>query len=259
MPLRRPCPVVHTGDMTPIAVTGGTGTLGRALVRTLTGLGHDVRVLSRRTGTDLVTGRGLADAVGDADTVVHLATTLRGSRDVAATRNLVDAMPDVRHLVYVSIVGIDRIPFGYYLGKLAAERIVAERPHTILRATQFHDLVRIVLAGAARLPVLPVPSIRVQPIDVTDVAARLAEIVAGEPQGRAPDVGGPQVSPLRTLATDYLRATGKHRALVRLPLRGRAYRALRDGANLVPANPTGTITFREYLASRSTVGQEGDR
>lgn len=167
-------------------VTGGTGTLGRALVQTLTGLGHDVRVLSRRTGSDLVTGRGLVDAVRGAGTVVHLATTLRGGRDVVATRNLVDALPEVGHLMYVSIVGIDRIPLGYYLGKLAAERIVAERPHTILRTTQFHDLVRTVLAGAARLPVLPVPPIRVQPIDVTDVAARLAEVVAGEPQWRAP-------------------------------------------------------------------------
>ncbi|MFC7614418.1 NAD-dependent epimerase/dehydratase family protein [Actinokineospora soli] len=167
--------------MTPILVTGGTGTLGRAVVRDLTAAGHDVRVFSRRTGGDLVTGKGLPEALADVETVVHLATTLRGPRDVRATRTLVDAATDVRHLVFVSIVGIDRIPIGYYRGKLAAERIVAERPHTILRTTQFHDLVKAILAGMAKLPVMPIPKLRAQPIDVRDVAARLTELATGDP------------------------------------------------------------------------------
>lgn len=235
--------------MTPILVTGGTGTLGRAVVRTLAAQGHEARVLSRSSGADLVTGQGVAAAVRDADTVLHLATTLRGGRDVIATRTLVDALPDVRHLIHISIVGIDRIPFGYYRGKLACERIVAERPHTILRTTQFHDLVRTVLAGAAKLPVVPVPSVRVQSIDTSDVATRLVELALGEPQGRVPDVGGPEIRTLRALAADYLAATGKRRSLVPLSLPGRAYRALRDGANLVPDNPVGTVTFQEYLTS----------
>ncbi|TCP47307.1 uncharacterized protein YbjT (DUF2867 family) [Tamaricihabitans halophyticus] len=235
--------------MTPILVTGGTGTLGRAVVRELTTAGQDVRVLSRRTGGDLVTGRGLDAALRDADTVLHLATTLRGGRDVTATRNLVDAATDVRHLVFVSIVGIDRIPFGYYLGKLAAERIVTERPHTILRATQFHDLIRTLLAGAATLPVMPVPAVRAQPVDVRDVAVRLAELASGEPRGRAPDFGGPEVKTFRELAGEYLHATGKRRRVVDLSLPGRAFGGFRDGANLVPGNPAGTVTFEEYLTS----------
>lgn len=233
--------------MTPILVTGGTGTLGRAVVRELTAAGREVRVLSRGTGGDLVTGQGLAAALTDVDTVVHLATTLRGRRDVIATRNLVDAATDIRHLVFISIVGIDRIPIGYYRGKLAAERIVAERPHTILRTTQFHDLIRTFLAGAAKLPVMPVPRIRVQPIDVRDVATRLTELATAAPRGRAPDMGGPEVKPLRDLADEYLRATGKRRAKAQFSLPGKVFRGYRDGANLVPGTPAGTITFERFL------------
>ena len=232
--------------MTPILVTGGTGTLGRAVVRELTAAGQDVRVFSRRTGGDLVTGRGLPEALADVDTVVHLATTLRGGRDVTATRNLVDAATDIRHLVFISIVGIDRISLGYYRGKLAAERIVAERPHTILRATQFHDLIKKVVAGMAKLPLMPIPKMRAQPIDVRDVAVRLAELTTGDPRGRAPDIGGPEVRTLREMADAYLKSIGKHRPKVGFPIPGKA---LREGANLVPGTPAGTITFERYLAS----------
>lgn len=235
--------------MTPILVTGGTGTLGRVVVRELTSAGRDVRVLSRGTGGDLLTGSGLTDALAGVDTVVHLATTLRGRRDVIAIRNLVDAATEVRHLVFVSIVGIDRIPLGYYRGKLAAERIVAERPHTILRATQFHDLIRTLLAGAAKLPVMPVPKLRVQPVDVRDVAARLTELATGEPRGRVRDFGGPEVRTLGDLADEYLRATGKRRRQLGITVPGKVFRGYRDGANLVAGDPAGTITFGRFLAS----------
>jgi uncharacterized protein YbjT (DUF2867 family) len=246
--------------MTPILVTGGTGTLGRAVVAALSGpepSGAGVRVLSRRPGPgrvvgDLVTGQGLEAALDGAHTVLHLATTLRGGRDVIATRNLVAAAGDVRHLVFVSIVGIDRIPIGYYRGKLAAERLVAGVPHTILRATQFHDLVRALLGGAARLPVLPVPAIRAQPVDVRDVAARLVELAGDEPRGRAPDFGGPEIRPLRELAAEYLAATHRRRPLVPVRLPGRAFRGYRDGANLVPGNAAGTITFARFLEELRT-------
>ena len=239
--------------MKPILVTGGTGTLGRAVTAALTAAELPFRVLSRRPGhvvADLVTGQGLTAALSDVDTVLHLATTLRGRRDVIATQNLVSAGPGVRHLVFVSIVGTDRIPIPYYKGKLAAERLVARRPHTILRTTQFHDLVRTLLAGAARLPVMPLPAIRVQPVDVRDVATRLVDLARDEPRGRVDDFGGPEVLPLDTLATEYLHATDRHRPRVRFTLPGKTFRGYRDGANLAPPdNPRGTITFAEYLAA----------
>jgi uncharacterized protein YbjT (DUF2867 family) len=244
--------------MTPILVTGGTGTLGRAVVAELTAAGLPVRVLSRRPGpdrvvADLVTSPALSDALSDVDTIVHLATTLRGGRDVTATRNLVAAATGVRHLVFVSIVGVDRVPLGYYEGKLAAEELVSTVPHTILRATQFHDLVHTMLAGAAKVPpLMPVPALRAQPVDVRDVAVQLAELAQGPPRGRAPDFGGPEVHSLTELAAEYLRATGRRRKQLPIRLPGKAFRGYREGGHLAaPGSPTGTITFAEYLAERT--------
>lgn len=243
--------------MTPILVTGGTGTLGRATVRKLTEAGLPVRLLSRRPGPDhvvgdLLTGEGLTPALSGVDTVLHLATTMKGRTDVTATQNLVTAAARVKHLVFISIVGIDRIPISYYKGKLAAEQLVTGLPHTILRATQFHDLVHKVLATTAKLPVMPLPTIPFQPVDVRDVATQLVKLIQNGPQGRVPDYGGPEVLPLAVLAAQYLHAENRRRPRVPVWLPGRAFRALRGGAHMVPpGNSTGTITFAEYLAEKS--------
>ena len=121
--------------MPPILVTGGTGTLGRQVVQRLRQAGRDVRVLSRHsrgplfvTG-DLATGAGLPAAAQGAGTIVHCASARKG--DAAAARNLVQAVARVRteagppHLVYISIVGVDRFPHGYYKSKLEAEVVIA--------------------------------------------------------------------------------------------------------------------------------------
>lgn len=230
-----------------ILVTGGTGTLGRAVVPALAG--EDVRIMSRRghVVADLSTGAGVADAVVGVDVVVHLATGYRRGRDVPAAERLVDAARDagVRHLVFVSIVGVDRVPISYYRGKVEIEQLLAREnlPHTILRATQFHDLIRTYLAKTRWLPVVPVPDMRVQPVDVRDVAARVAELAVGPPRGRVPDLGGPKVETFADLARSY-----GARRVARFHLPGKAFRAYRAGGNLT--RPGGAITFAEYLEGR---------
>ena len=205
------------------------------------GLGHVV--------ADLVTGSGVDAALDGVDVVVNCATTLSGRKDVIATRTLVDAVrrAGCRHLVHVSIVGVDRIHFGYYNGKLAGEEVVRAVPHTILRATQFHDLLRMVFSGLAKLPVVFVPNLRFQPVDVRDVAARLVELALGDPIGRAPDFGGPEVRDAVDLARSYL--AGRRRLVVPIRLPGKAFQAYRKGFNLTPGHADGRITFEEYLCS----------
>lgn len=243
----------------PILVTGGTGTLGRVVVDRLRATGRETRVLSRRAGVgltlgDLRTGAGLDDAVRGATVIVHCATDLR--HDVDSTRTLIDSARCVRaqpHLVFVSIVGVDRVPLGYYRQKLAVERLVEDAglPWTIQRATQFHDLLARLFGALARSPVLPVlAGTSVQPVDVHDVAERLEQHATGAPTGRAPDLGGPHVRPMADLARTWLAATGRRRLVLPVRLAGAAVRAYRNGGHLTPEHADGRISFDDYVAGR---------
>ncbi|MFZ3593240.1 SDR family oxidoreductase [Streptomyces sp. BH104] len=244
--------------MTTILVTGGTGTLGRLVTERLTAAGHEVRVLSRHSepyAVDLREGGPALDrAVTGVDTIVHCASTQTGGDEKAAA-NLIAAArrAEVAHLVYISIVGVDEVPFPYYRAKLAVERLVEESGlgWTVLRATQFHDLVATIVRVAAKLPVVFLPAgVADQPIEVAEVAERLAELAALPPAGRVEDMGGPEVLAFADLARTYLRAAGKRRAVVSVPLAGKAYRAFRAGGHLTPERRTGKVTFAEYLARR---------
>ncbi|MFE0134612.1 SDR family oxidoreductase [Streptomyces sp. NPDC059037] len=243
--------------MTTILVTGGTGTLGRPVVERLRADSHDVRVLSRRSpsyAVDLREGTGLDAAMAGADVIVHCASSPRGG-DEQAARHLIEAArrAGVGHLVYISIVGIDRVPLGYYKTKLAVERLIEESGlgWTVLRTTQFHDLVLQVLQSSAKLPVMLLPSgVGDQPVEVGEVADRLAELAAAPPAGRVEDMGGPEVRTFPDLARAYLRASGKRRPLVPLRLAGKTYRAFRAGGHLAPEQAVGKGTFEEFLAGR---------
>src|SRR5829696_8452075 len=260
------------GAMTsPILVTGGTGRLGRLVVRRLGDAGYKVRVLSRRSheaeaGTefmigDLATGEGFEPAVDGVETIVHLAGSARGDED--KTRNLVRAASSqtrLPHLVYISVVGAQRIPidsrvdramFGYFASKLAAEKVIEDSglPWTTLRATQFYDLILMVAKQMAKLPVIPLPAgFRFQPVDAGDVSARLVELTLGEPVGLVPDMGGPRVYDVAELLRGYLRATQRRRLIVPVWLPGKAARAFRAGANLAPEQAVGHRTWEEFLA-----------
>ncbi|UJW36285.1 NAD(P)H-binding protein [Saccharothrix sp. AJ9571] len=251
--------------MKPIVVTGGTGSLGRRVVRELLDAGREVVVLSRRArpvaggsrfvSVDLRTGDGLDQALAGVDTVVHCASTLTGG-DEQAARTLIDAAKraGVAHLVYVSIVGIDRIPLPYYRTKLAVERQLEASGlgYTILRATQFHELVQSIFSLLGRSPIVPVPTMRFQPVDTRDVAGRLAELALGEPAGRVPDFGGPEVRDAKSLARAYLAATGRRRLLVPVWVPGRIMAGFRRGENLVGDRFDGERTFEQFLAEYAT-------
>lgn len=245
--------------MTTILVTGGTGTLGRLVAERLRADGHEVRVLSRHTqpyAVDLREGGPALDtAVAGVDAIVHCATT-PGGGDERAAAHLIEAArkAGVGHLVYISIVGVDRVPFGYYKSKLAVEKLVEESGlgWTVLRATQFHDLLVQVFRALSKVPVMVLPAgVSDQPVEVAEVADRLAELATEAPAGRVEDMAGPEVRPLASLARAYLKAVGRRRAVVHVPLWGAAYRAFRAGGHLAPEHAVGKGTFEEYLAARS--------
>jgi uncharacterized protein YbjT (DUF2867 family) len=257
-------------------VTGGTGRLGAAVVERLRRVGHTVRVVSRRAGPELftvdwTTGAGLATALDGVDVVVHCASatdTFGLSIDVEPADVQMDDMlvkaaaaAHVSHLLYISIVGVDRIPIRYYRIKLAAEEIVARSgvPFTTLRATQFHELIRGLFVAAARGPIMLVPALSVQSIDVSEVADRFAELALAEPAGRVTDLGGAEILKLKDLAQTYLQATGQRRPIVPFWLPGKAFSAFRAGYHLAPDHADGRITFASYLAARPDDGSASDR
>jgi uncharacterized protein YbjT (DUF2867 family) len=246
-----------------VLVTGATGTLGRKLVGAATAAGHHVRAMSRRshvgyTGVhwsqgDLLANQGVDAAVDGVDVIVHCATQGTGDKDVTSTENLVTAARNagVSHIVYVSIVGIDRIPLPYYKTKLRVERALQTSGvgHTVLRATQFHDLVQMIFAIQRFSPVLlSMRGMRLQPIDTRDVTARLVELIDCDPAGRVADIGGPVVHTHAELGRMYLAARRGRRPVVEMPMPGRIAAGYRTGANLAPDNPVGTIDFAQYLA-----------
>ncbi|SEH02851.1 Uncharacterized conserved protein YbjT, contains NAD(P)-binding and DUF2867 domains [Nonomuraea solani] len=266
--------------MTSVLVTGGSGRLGRVLLEQLAEAGHDVRATSRTARAsgdgvrwlvaDLTTGQGPAEAVRGAEVVVHLATAPYKGRytravELDGTSALLAAAREavVRHFVYVSIVGVDRVAWGYFRTKVHAERLVREGgvPWTIVRATQFHEFVDQTLGSMARFGVLIAdPGIPAQPVDVRDLAAHLVALTERGPSGgtlgeSGPDdgveeFGGPQVLTMAELAESWLRARGLRRPLLRLRVPGALGRAFRAGHLTTKARPAGAITWADHLSGR---------
>jgi uncharacterized protein YbjT (DUF2867 family) len=247
-----------------VLVTGGSGTLGQHLVPVLAGRGHEVRVLSRRPGAgthvgDLATGEGVAAAADGAELVVHAASDPRlGRSDPAQTANLLSALEaagSCRHLLYVSIVGVDAIPFGYYRIKLDCERLIEAGPvpSTALRATQFHELLARGLSAVGRWPISPLPlELVFQTVAAAEVAVRAAEVLDGEPLRRAPDFGGPQVLSLWQMAGAWRAVHGWPRRVFNVRLPGRGYRAFADGLATCPAHADGHQTWAEFAATQDS-------
>lgn len=249
--------------MAKVLVTGGTGFLGTAFVGVLVDAGHDVTALSRRpprsphpsvryVQADVTASsnalRGLLQDGTDA--VVHAATSVRRRQretELRGTRKVAEAARDVgAHLVYVSIVGVDRNRMPYYRAKLDAEQIVdaVGGRWSIQRATQFHDLLDVFLG----MPVFPSTAhLAFQPVDTRDVSRRLEALVAAGPQGRAEDFGGPEVLSVRALAESRARCRGRAAWLLPVPRLG-FFADYDRGTHLCPTQRRGVRTWEEWLS-----------
>lgn len=244
-----------------IAVAGGTGTVGRHVVSVARDRGHQVVSLSRADGVDLVTGRGLDEALRGVDTVIDVSGPRAVSTKKAvdfftnSTQNLLAAekKAGVRHHVALSIVGIDKATSGLYAGKLVQEDTVrhGDVPWTLLRSTQFHEFVPLVVSTASLGPLVLVPPMRTQPVAAREVAEALVNAAEAGPGKRLPDLGGPRTEDLAALVRTYLQRTGKRKRIAKLFVPGSMGKIMRNG-DLIP-KPGGAVgrqTFQEWLQTQ---------
>ncbi|GIH16984.1 SDR family oxidoreductase [Rugosimonospora africana] len=242
-----------------IAIAGGTGTLGRYVAEDLRTRGHEVRVLSRSSReyrVDLRTGEGLEAALVGCDAVVDASNARKKAAEVLVegSRRLLAAerAAGVGHHVCVSIVGCDRMPMGYYRVKVAQERVVEAGPvpWSVVRATQFHELVATVFTLGGRWRTLPVPRAVLQTIAAVEAARAVADVAEGPALRGRIDVAGPVATGVRELARTWRSVTGRRALLVPVPMPGRLGRTLRAGAATEPSpDVRGTTSFAEWLAA----------
>ncbi len=242
-----------------IAVIGATGRIGRLTVDALSRDGHDSVSVSRSLGVDVTTGAGLDAALAGVDAVIDVTNTLATDPGEVveffstATNNLLSAekRAGVRHHVLLSIVGIDRVEGNaHYVGKRAQEDLVENGglPATIVRATQFFDFPLMVASWSRQGDTVHLPPLLMQPIAPADVAAVLAEVAAGQPQGRMADLAGPGPQDLIDMARRSFAVRGESVEIV--PTWQGLFRLNMSGDVLLPGADAriASITFDEWLA-----------
>ena len=208
-----------------IVIIGGTGLIGSRLAQRLQTAGHAVLAAAPSTGVNSLTGEGLADALAGAQVVVDVSNSpsfeARAVLDFfqTATRHITEAAAaaGVQHLVALSIVGVDRPPGnGYFRAKLAQEALIRTSglPHTIVRATQFHEFVRAIADGATHDGVVHATSAGIQTIAAADVALALAGVVEGAPLNGIREIAGPQAQCMDALLREALGALGDPRPVI---------------------------------------------
>jgi uncharacterized protein YbjT (DUF2867 family) len=254
-------------------VTGGAHGLGAEVVRALQTRGEYPRILSRRLFTgasddiewvvgDLRNGAGLTEALAGVSTVIHCASSAREpafATEIQGAQNLSERAREagVAHLIYISIVGVDRSEYPYYVAKREAERIFSTgaTPWSILRATQFHDLVYALLRDqdTGAIPLRVKPNMRFQSVAREEVAMRLIELADAAPAGYAPPMSGPELLTIEEMARAYLATLGRVNAVDTLPMNGKPLSPFQTGVNLVPHATfatRGRQTWVEYLRNR---------
>ncbi|MFJ9815659.1 SDR family oxidoreductase [Streptomyces sp. NPDC101151] len=213
-----------------IAVIGGTGLIGSQVVKDLNAAGHEAVPHSQSTGVDVISGKGLDEAVAGAAVVVNLTNSptfdeaspafFRTSMD-----NLLAAAHKggVGHFVILSIVGVDQVPeLDYYRAKALQEEILTAGPipYSIVRATQFMEFMDAVMSWTADGDTVRLPATPIQPIAAKDVASAVAEVAAGAPLRGIRNIAGPEIFSLDEVGRITLSHKGDDRTVVVDPTAG---------------------------------------
>jgi uncharacterized protein YbjT (DUF2867 family) len=231
-----------------ILLTGATGTVGSALLRRLTADGRPVRALvrdQRRLGDqrvrvqialgELADPPSFRNALRGVDTVVHLAASIRDQP--RASIEELNALATLRLLRAADRAGVERFVFfsamnashhsrtRFLRAKALAEEAVKASPleTTVFRPSIVYapgDPWLTLLHRLSRLPALPVSGsgeALYQPIWAQDVADAVVHAL-GNSGGRSYELAGPEVLSYDDIVRTALRADGRRRRLLHVPL-----------------------------------------
>ena len=254
--------------MATVLVTGGTGTIGRLVVRELMKIGQQARILTRNANSavpsdvqvsvsNLADRSSLNEATQGIDSIIHCASNpAKATEDIDGTGGLSEcaASNGVRYFVYISIVGVDRADAPYYKTKHTVEQIVrgSDIPSVVLRATQFHSFVAglIQKLGVDTLDEVLVPAgVRLQTIEAEEVAQRLVELTKTRQTGYVDDVGGPEILAIEDMVKDFLVARGRQATVRSVDPKGSPWVAWTGEAHLCPKHRYGKVTWQQFLCS----------
>jgi uncharacterized protein YbjT (DUF2867 family) len=217
-----------TGNSMKIVVIGGSGLIGKKVVKNLREQGYEVLAASPSSGVNTVTGEGLAKALAGAQVVVDVANAPMWEDQAVleffekSGRNLLaaEAAAGVGHHVALSVVGTDRLlASGYFRAKMAQENLIkaAPIPYTIVRATQFFEFVNGIAQSATEGQTVRLPAAMMQPIVSDDVAAAVADVAVAEPLNNTIDLAGPEPIRMDELVRQFLTATHDTRTVTTDP------------------------------------------
>jgi uncharacterized protein YbjT (DUF2867 family) len=256
-------------SLSTIAVIGATGTAGSRVVSRLRARDVGVVEISRAHGVDVISGRGLFQALAGVDVVIDVSNPMPAdghasiTQTVAtATRNVVGACAarDIQRLVVLTIAGIEDPVFDgfpYYEAKRAAKDIVLEGPvpATIVKSTQWYEFATNPAAVSSHDGEVIVQDWLVQPIAADTVADVLVE--AALSQTPAPrTITGPDAIRLPELTTKMLAQQGDNRRVrtVQPDLAALASGALLASDGAVVIGPD----VDAWLLTLSPAGTDGD-
>jgi uncharacterized protein YbjT (DUF2867 family) len=241
-----------------VVVIGGSGRIGKQLVRKLQQLGAETVAASPSLGVDAVTGVGLAAALTGANVVVDVSNSpsLDGAAALeffeAAGRNLLVAGRDagVRQHVVLSIVGVDRLlEHQYFQAKRRQEDLVRASglPFSILRSTQFFEFIAAVVQEGTERKIAISPAL-VQPVAGDDVANTLADLALHKGLNNTLELAGPEQFHLDYVATEIATAFEDGRWIV-ADVHARYFGAELQERSLLPGPGAriGSLRFNDWL------------
>ncbi|HXS77183.1 MAG TPA: NAD(P)H-binding protein [Terracidiphilus sp.] len=248
-----------------VLVLGGTGLIGSRVVRLLRERNVDV-VQGSSSTVDLLTGRGLAEALRGVQVVIDL-TNSPSFEDAAvmnffqtSARNLFPAekAAGVQHHVALSVVGADRmVDLGYMRAKVAQEEAIKASgiSYTIVRATQFFEFIGSLADAATDGQAVHLSSVQMQPLAADDIAAAVATIALQAPTNGYINVAGPERRAMNDFARELLQFKHDPRQVITDPSASYFGGKIPSDA-LFPdqAGMTGSVRFSEWLVRTQTHG-----